>query len=241
MRHREIADQDLDRVVAISPDFGAAYLFKLRGQLHSGRSIREMECFADSADVVQHLDEVNRMRFHWMAALYEREFAKGIQYLDHCNWDGELVYEQPHEYFPRDSLYGIMFQLAGKTGPAKLKFESARAYIEAQIESAPFDWRLQIALGEIQACLGRTVDAVKSARQGMEQASGEIDKSFARIEAIMRVFLPAEDHESVFAELDVYLASPGCWSIEGLLPNPRLDPIREDPRFQTLVDKYKRH
>ena len=41
-------------------------------------------------------------------------------------------------------------------------------------------------------------------------------------------------------ELDAYLAAEGVWSIEGLLPDPRLDPVRDYPRFKALVEKYRR-
>ena len=40
--------------------------------------------------------------------------------------------------------------------------------------------------------------------------------------------------------LDDYLKAPGYWSIKGLLPDPALDPIRDYPRFQALVEKYDR-
>ena len=56
----------------------------------------------------------------------------------------------------------------------------------------------------------------------------------------IRVFVAAEDYDAAFEAFEVYLAAPVFWSIEGLLPDPRLDPIRDDPRFQALVEKYKR-
>ena len=49
-----------------------------------------------------------------------------------------------------------------------------------------------------------------------------------------------EDFNRAIEELERYLAAPGLWSIEGLLPNPTLDPIRDDPRFQALVERYGR-
>ena len=52
--------------------------------------------------------------------------------------------------------------------------------------------------------------------------------------------MPAGDYDAAIEELDAYLAAPGTWSIEGLLPDPRLDPIRDDPRFLALVEKYSR-
>jgi hypothetical protein len=54
------------------------------------------------------------------------------------------------------------------------------------------------------------------------------------------VLLPAGATDAAIDELDAYLEAPGRWSIEGLLPDPRLDPIRDDPRFLALVEKYRR-
>ena len=40
--------------------------------------------------------------------------------------------------------------------------------------------------------------------------------------------------------LDDYLGTRGAaWTIEGLLPDPRLDPIRDNPRFVALVEKHR--
>jgi hypothetical protein len=54
----------------------------------------------------------------------------------------------------------------------------------------------------------------------------------------LRVHIGAGNLDQAIDQLDVYFAAPGVWSIEGLLPDPRLDPIRENPRFQALVAKY---
>ncbi|MGI9259401.1 MAG: hypothetical protein ACR2QQ_11230 [Gammaproteobacteria bacterium] len=56
----------------------------------------------------------------------------------------------------------------------------------------------------------------------------------------VRVLAMAGDTASAIEQLDAYLADEGFWSIEGLLPDPRLDPVREDPRFLELVEKYRR-
>lgn len=52
--------------------------------------------------------------------------------------------------------------------------------------------------------------------------------------------MPAGDHDAAIEELDIYLAGLGQCSVEGLLPDPRFDPIRDDPRFQGLAEKYGR-
>jgi hypothetical protein len=58
--------------------------------------------------------------------------------------------------------------------------------------------------------------------------------------AAFRVFVPVGAHDAAFAGLDAYFSAPGIWSIEGMRPDPRLDPIRDDPRFLALVERYGR-
>jgi hypothetical protein len=52
--------------------------------------------------------------------------------------------------------------------------------------------------------------------------------------------LPLRDIDRALRELDDCLSKPGRWSIEGLLADPRLDPILGDPRFAALVEKHAR-
>ena len=104
------------------------------------------------------------------------------------------------------------------------------------------DPRLLIALGEVLALLGEADSAIDVARQAMvllPTATDAVGRPKFRLNAIM-VSVAAGDYDSALDELDAYLSSPGEWSIEGLLPDPRLDPIRDDRRFQALVEKYKR-
>jgi hypothetical protein len=70
------------------------------------------------------------------------------------------------------------------------------------------------------------------------------DDYFGRMlqyEAIMRVFLITDPIGRALPMLDEFLSVHGGGiSIEGLLPDPRLDPVRDDPRFVELVEKYRR-
>jgi hypothetical protein len=73
-----------------------------------------------------------------------------------------------------------------------------------------------------------------------EAAGDRISAAEHRLDAVQRVFAPVGALDDAFVGLESYLAEPGMWSIEGLVADPRLEPLRSDPRFVGLVDRYRR-
>ncbi len=176
----------------------------------------------------------------WLAAIYKRDYGAELEYLD--NWEIE-IHKGFFFYIPKASLYGVTYQLAGQPELAEPRFQAARTQVEEALAVNAEDPRLYIALGEVLAGLGEQESAVRAARQAIALQPTSIDAydgPAIQLDGIIRVFMPAGDYDTAIEELDAYLAAPGRWSIEGLLPDPRLDPIRDDPRFQALVEKYKR-
>ena len=174
------------------------------------------------------------------AALYERDYDTALSLLDSQESDVSIT---PWSYSVKASRYGLIYRLAGEHVLAEQQFEVAREQLEAALESRPDDPRLYNALGAVLAGLGENEEAVRMARQAIDDALPTSRDTFAgqnfRLDAVM-VFAAADDSDAAIEELDAYLGAPGWWSIEGLLPDPRLDPIRDDPRFQALVEKYRR-
>ena len=176
----------------------------------------------------------------WLAALYEQDYELALRVLD--GWNTELDV-QMHRYIPLSSYYAVTHQLAGRDDAAALLFQSARAVIEQALETNPEDPRLYMTLAESLAGLGESDAAASAALEGIRLLSAVEDAARDQRllkDAIVRALGPAGAVDVVIEQLDAYLGSPGDWSIEGLLPDPRLDPIRDDPRFQALVEKYRR-
>ena len=66
-------------------------------------------------------------------------------------------------------------------------------------------------------------------------------RRFRMLHAVVRVFVPAGATDEAIDQLDDYLGTRGAaWTIEGLLPDPMLDRIRDNPRFVALVQMHRR-
>jgi tetratricopeptide (TPR) repeat protein len=183
----------------------------------------------------------DKQEMGWTAAIYERDYDTALNYLE--NPDPDVIQDIIY-YAPKASLRGLTHQLAGQPELAAQEFRAARSQLEETIETSHQDARVFIALGEALAGLGEYDAAVRAAYQAMKMlptSRDAINGAAIQIHAIVRVFIPSGAHEEAIARLDAYLASQGgWWSIEGLLPDPRLDPIRDDPNFQAVVKKHTR-
>ena len=176
----------------------------------------------------------------WLGALYERDYDRALEHLD--SWDFE-VYTEPWLFVPRPSFYGLTYQLAGEPELAEQQFQSARGQLEAALVSNPEDPRLYTALGAVVAGLGDNEEAIRMARRAIDEALPTSRDTFARFKFQLDaafIFAAAGDNDAAIEQLDRYLGAPAFWSIEGLLPDPRLDPIRDEPRFEALVQEYRR-
>ena len=97
-----------------------------------------------------------------------------------------------------------------------------------------------MALAEVTAGLGEFDESGQLAEEAMKEPSDAITTKFLLSEAALGVYVPAGDHGRAIELLDEHFSSNIGWTIDGLMHDPRLDPIREDPRFLALVEKYKR-
>jgi TolB-like protein/DNA-binding winged helix-turn-helix (wHTH) protein/predicted Zn-dependent protease len=231
----ELFDEALaiyDRVVRLEPDNPVGYRRRAFLTLWRDGDVRTMRSTLASAPM-----DVRIYSLEWLAMIYERDFAAAIDLLD--SWQINVV-SSPREYRPKSWFYGITHALAENNDAAVEWFDAARIEIEELARRRPADLRLNITLADILAHLGERERSVGLAKEVLRKIPIELDAGLGpsfRLNAI-KAFLAAGAYDSAIIELQEYLSEPSVWTIDGLLPDPRLDPIRNDPRFVDLVDQY---
>lgn len=234
VREYEVAHQYLQQIVM----FGAKYMHADLWQAYIPL-IRDGDVTALQAlpDVNEHW--VNHLK--WLASLYQRDFDASCKLLD--RWQAQ-IFGWPWSHVSLASAYGVTYDLAGRHDESRQKMSEGLAMVEEALAASRDDPRLFIAKGEAHAILGDRDEAVRAAQQAMAMRPRSVDvysSLILQIDSVMRILVRAGAFDEAIAYLDDYLETRGgSWSIEGLLPDPRLDPIRDDQRFQDVVEKHRR-
>jgi TolB-like protein/Tfp pilus assembly protein PilF len=157
------------------------------------------------------------------------------------------------ESLPDGFLAGIPAALCGKyyllgfarkalhdEAGARAAFLKAKDLVEAQLKKSPDSPNLRIQLAKVLAYLGEKDAALTEARRATEilpeskDAFGgpEITAGVAEVCGIVG------ENARAIELLDGLLARPSPVTVALLKLSPAWDPLRKDPRFQALIDKY---
>jgi tetratricopeptide (TPR) repeat protein len=228
LRNYAEAERSVERALAIAPDGDSVLLRRAQIAMVRDGDVSLMKELASSPL----LDPSWRLQLGWQSAIEERDYERALEYL--AEFDRNRFDMRPGE-----SYYGLTYALAGSRELAREQFEIARRRVEEALALRPDDPRLMLAHAETLAGAGEAERAVEVAQLAISLMSPREAREAVRV-AIHWVYVPAGDFDAALEALDAYLGSPAPFSIEGLLVGPRLDALRDDPRFQGLVEKYRR-
>jgi TolB-like protein/Flp pilus assembly protein TadD len=233
MREYEVANEYLRRILAIDPNYLYADVWRANISLLRDGEVTSLKSLPPGTPWVYHL--------RWVAALYERDYAAACKLLD--GWDPG-IFVWPWHYELKSLAYGVIYDLWARPDDAKRWMLQGRAQIDDALAKSTDDPRLLIALGEALAVLGEHDEAIRAGRGALAMRTRSQDAYLSliyQLDAVMRVFVRAGAVDEAIIHLDDYLGTRGAaWTIEGLLPDPRLDRIRDDPRFVALVERHRR-
>ena len=142
-----------------------------------------------------------------------------------------------------DKYYGIGIARKGLHDEvaAQAAFLKAKTIIEAQLKQSPNDARIHAQSAKVLACLGEKETALVEAQRARELFPESKD-AFGGQEitvAVAEVYAILGDNAHAIEILEALLNRPSWVAAEGLEVDPVWDPLRNDPRFQALVNKYR--
>jgi adenylate cyclase len=132
----------------------------------------------------------------------------------------------------------ILYERAQEGPSAQAYFDSARAYLEPRVALSPGDSRLHAQLGLALAGLGRAGAAVGEGRRAVEllPVSEDAYAGAALLDNLAHIYMMVGDYDAAIAELEALLAADAPVSVPWLLADPTWDPLRDHPRFESLIE-----
>jgi tetratricopeptide (TPR) repeat protein len=143
--------------------------------------------------------------------------------------------------FPRllaDYFGGVALLQLGRTEEGRDVLQTVAGVFEGMVAEGGQRW--SEALGLVYGYLGRYEDGVAQAERAIEFWAEDHHTGPTAEESLAWIHAYAGEVEPAVAIFDHLLEIPYTDSItvDYLRLDPRADPIREDPRFQALLEKY---
>ena len=175
----------------------------------------------------------------WVLTL-QRKFADALQVVQ--QFPGETLTYPERGPCPKAALEGGLYLYLGEKEKAHAAFEQARIVAERLVRDAPDDPGRHAQLGAVLAGLGKKDDAISEGRKAVEllpESEDAFDGPQATV-ALAEICSWAGEHDEAIRLLDHLLTIPSGLTVTTLKLDPTWDPVRKDPRFQALIDKYQK-
>jgi tetratricopeptide (TPR) repeat protein len=236
-RKFEAADKVLDRAIVVAPQsFSArglkAYLAVVwKGDI--GFAENQLSSFPPEADPDGRLTSARILLLS-----LQRKFSDALQVLQ--QFHGETLASPSYPACPKAFLEGILYRNLGDNVKAQAAFERARVLSDQLLRESPNDAARHAQLGAILAGLGQKQEAINEGKRAVEllpESEDAFDGPFVTA-AMAEIYACVGEHDEAFRLLDHLLTVPNGLTVPTLKLGPVWDPLRKDPRFQALIDKY---
>jgi TolB-like protein len=237
LRNFEAADRTIDRVIAAEPkSFQGAALkgfvaVKWKGDL----SFTEKQF----SSIPPETDPDGLMTWArvWILTLQQR-FSDALQVLE--RFRGETMFNSTTAPSPKTFVKGMIYLLQGDKVRAQPELEQARLVSEKLLREVPDDPNRHAQHGLILAALGQKQEAITEGKRAVEllpESQDALDGPRAT-ETLAQIYAWTGESDEAFRLLDHLLVVPSGLTIPMLKIDPAWDPLRKDPRYQALIDKY---
>jgi TolB-like protein/Tfp pilus assembly protein PilF len=241
LRNFDAANKTIDRGLALDPTaFGLLELKSKLAIFEKGDFSVAEKAFA----AVKSIPMTNEQKLKTASAradvfVLERKYQEGLREAESLP-DDLLAPIHPEALCYKYYLIGFARKALQDEAGARAAFLKAKDLLEALLKESPDAAEMHIQLAKVLAHLGEKDAALAEARRATElvpeskDALGgpEIAAGVAEVHAVLG------DNGRAIEILDGLLSRPSAVTVQSLKVNPIWDPLRNDPRFQVLIEKY---
>jgi serine/threonine-protein kinase len=173
----------------------------------------------------------------WILTM-ERKFPEALAVVE--KFRGETLTTNTTAPAPRVFLEGMIHLFQGDRAKAQPALEHAEIVSEQLLRDAPEDPARHAQHGLILAALGRKQEAIAEGKRAVELLP-EWQDAFDGPQytaSLAQIYAWVGEHDEALRLIDHLLQIPNGIVIPLLKLDPTWDPLRKDPRFQALIDKY---
>jgi TolB-like protein/Flp pilus assembly protein TadD len=237
LRNFETADKMLDRAIAASPQsFQARALKGFMAVLWKG-DLSAAEKVFSSVPLENDKSGLTTWGRAWILTL-QRKFPDALELLE--GFRGDTMFTTTTAPYPKAFAKGLIHLLQGDKTKASAEFERAREISEKLLREAPGDAARHAQQGLILAALGQKQEAIAEGKRAVEllpESQDALDGPHCT-SALAQIYAWTGEFDEAFRLLDHLFAVPNDLTIPMFKLDPAWDPLRKDPRYQALIDKY---
>jgi serine/threonine-protein kinase len=238
LREYERALGFIDQALALTPDVIHAHHFKSLSYLYKDGDVEKARSVILSAR--ERKIGLNSPMFIFILHLcdiLDRNFEKALTQIK-----GIKQLDDQFNYISEDLLAAFIYRLMDNPSQAKENFESAARNLEKKIKQQAEDSRLYSSLGLAYAGMGRKTEAIQKGKHAVEllPVSREAWRGSFRLRDLAQIYTFVGEQELALDAIEKLIESPtDALSIWLLKLDPTWDPLRENPRFQKLIESIE--
>jgi tetratricopeptide (TPR) repeat protein len=177
--------------------------------------------------------------FLFLQDIYEKNYQGALDRLSTLSIE---TIEVQSVFMPKYLLKGWAYSFLNDSLRAKSSFEAARILLEQVLLEQPDDPRVHSALGLTYASLGRKKEAIREGKKAVELYPVTKDAILGtnRIADLISIYVMTGNYNDAMDQITYLLSIPSYHSIHYFCLTPRMDPLRNYPRFQRLMEGYSK-
>ncbi len=229
-----------DRALAVTPNDAVARVARGLAELDSNATVQPAQAAVQQVLANDPKDAVRIVDRWFPMALCARDAneakrALGSMLQEGITWGANVR-------TPRSFCEGLVARLAGDNEAAKNAFSEAREEMETVLKKQPDYAEAMSVLGMTDAALGRKEDAIREGRRAVEllPVTKDVMTGPELLRNLALIYAWTGEKELALDQIAAVLQGPGPITYGQLRLHPWWDVIREDPRFDKLVEEAKK-